>query len=712
MTTMDSDSESQDSDDGRRFRFEATRKDNLQLETKLGKLLKLRSEHKSCYNDVECKSRKDKSKRDCNRDEHRVSRERDTDNRDIKYSKHPHESRSSRYDDSKDYRNARDVSLGSRSSVLSSKHKTRDAKRHRNRDRDEHHKNRSHERSRSRNDNDKHKNKSHEKYKHHSYDKSRDRGYQSSKARSEDRDKFRGESERYNVYKQSSTKENEEQCLQEYSSPKSTEQDRNDNELLIKGDLSGDNHECKELNLSEFDILSETDENMSDSSDVKSKNSILQQHKVKTRKRNSNDEYKSTLKKQATEIEHSEGLAKVNARMNEPLHGSSNNNSGTISDSALGTMSPISMEISQDCRNDVYQKSENESRKETVDLSHKKNNKNPLEKCNNCYFLNTTEVTLPSLYASDENKSAYGPSLPPQLVTDSSNDVKLVKNTVFIGPCLPETIAQDVTETSEGDVSSSVNQNNGAGENSTLDADVVFGPVLPPHLLKQNCDNEMNVKIIAPALPTSVTQSFDNDEMEQTESENDDAIGPLPVDHPALKTNYVYKQLEQRALEIQKEQKDEDDNTLNQREEWMTELPSVQVNNLGLTSRKFRKKSGPDMSDRSCWTDTPAKKAVKQKQQEGKTLYDTSTIALVEESFEVNSGESKRQEKSLLEIHQSKLRKKKKKEEKKAKLSGGTVRRPFDRDIDLQINRFDQAQRNAVINKAQYLDDRFSRGKF
>lgn len=52
------------------------------------------------------------------------------------------------------------------------------------------------------------------------------------------------------------------------------------------------------------------------------------------------------------------------------------------------------------------------------------------------------------------------------------------------------------------------------------------------------------------------------------------------------------------------------------------------------------------------------------------------------------------------------------KEEKKAKLSGETVRRPFDRDLDLQINRFDQAQKNAVIKKAQCLDDRFSRGKF
>ena len=56
------------------------------------------------------------------------------------------------------------------------------------------------------------------------------------------------------------------------------------------------------------------------------------------------------------------------------------------------------------------------------------------------------------------------------------------------------------------------------------------------------------------------------------------------------------------------------DSKVNQREEWMIELPPTQIDNLGLTSRKFRMRAGPDMSDRSCWTDTPAKKAEKRKQ--------------------------------------------------------------------------------------------------
>lgn len=49
------------------------------------------------------------------------------------------------------------------------------------------------------------------------------------------------------------------------------------------------------------------------------------------------------------------------------------------------------------------------------------------------------------------------------------------------------------------------------------------------------------------------------------------------------------------------------------REEWMTELPPAHAVNLGLGPRKFRVREGPDMSDRSCWTDTPTQKAQKQK---------------------------------------------------------------------------------------------------
>lgn len=43
--------------------------------------------------------------------------------------------------------------------------------------------------------------------------------------------------------------------------------------------------------------------------------------------------------------------------------------------------------------------------------------------------------------------------------------------------------------------------------------------------------------------------------------------------------------------------------------------------------------------------------------------------------------------------------------------SGPSERRPFSREIDLQVNRFDEAQKQAVLKKAQLLDNRFLSGE-
>ncbi|XP_043521099.1 uncharacterized protein LOC122534488 [Frieseomelitta varia] len=699
MTTMDSDSESQDSDDGRRFRFEATRKDNVQLDAKLGKLSRSRSksEHESGYNDTEHKDKKDKSKRHCNK-EHKFSKELDSDNdfkHCTKHSKHSVESKNSKHEDDDDHKNVRDAGSDAKSTTLSSKHKTKYAERHKSRSRNEHRSNKSQERCRSRNENDKHRNKSHEKYKHSIRDRSRDKNYQPYKTRSEEHGKFRGESERHNTHKKMLVREDEGQCLEEYSSSKNVEQGHNDNESPTKRDLSVENQEYKdELNLSEFDILSETDENTSDCSDIKDKNSLSQQHNKKSKKRNFNNECDNLPKKQAKQIEPMEGSLKVNARKNNMLYGSSNNNSGTISDSSLGTTSPILTE----------------SRKNIVDLNSKEESLNFTEQTSlhpdNYDSAKATDVHLSETCI--EKCTTYGPALPPQLTVDSSISMESDEDVHFIGPCLSKNDAQDTSARTEKDTLHSINQDN-IMQNDT---DVVFGPALPPHLLKQKYNNETNTKIMGPTLPNTITL-FNDNEVNQIESEDEDeGIGPLPVNHPALDSNYVQRQLEQRAQLIKNEQKNED-SKVNQREEWMIELPPTQIDNLGLTSRKFRMRAGPDMSDRSCWTDTPAKKAEKRKQREEEKLHNvqTSIRDLFEESGKTECRKSKKREKSLLEIHRNQLQKEKRKEEKKAKSTAQAIRRPFDRDIDLTVNRFDQSQKNAIIHKAQYLDERFSRGK-
>jgi Protein of unknown function (DUF3752) len=52
-----------------------------------------------------------------------------------------------------------------------------------------------------------------------------------------------------------------------------------------------------------------------------------------------------------------------------------------------------------------------------------------------------------------------------------------------------------------------------------------------------------------------------------------------------------------------------------------------------------------------------------------------------------------------------------KRKEKEDKAKGvAKERRRFDRDQDLQVNRFDEAQKKGVIKKAQLLDTRFAAG--
>ncbi|XP_050570345.1 GPALPP motifs-containing protein 1-like [Cygnus atratus] len=66
--------------------------------------------------------------------------------------------------------------------------------------------------------------------------------------------------------------------------------------------------------------------------------------------------------------------------------------------------------------------------------------------------------------------------------------------------------------------------------------------------------------------------------------------------------------------------------------------------------------------------------------------------------------ESKRSE-SLLDMHQKKLRSKASEEKTKPQ-----ERRPFDREQDLKVNRFDEAQKKALIRKSRGLNSKFEHG--
>ena len=71
----------------------------------------------------------------------------------------------------------------------------------------------------------------------------------------------------------------------------------------------------------------------------------------------------------------------------------------------------------------------------------------------------------------------------------------------------------------------------------------------------------------------------------------------------------------------------------------------------------------------------------------------------------------KRGAESLMDKHEKKLKKKKKEEAAKLAASGeNQERRPFDRDIDLKANRFDDAMKKNMLKAAAKINDRFSAG--
>ncbi|CAH1643359.1 unnamed protein product [Spodoptera littoralis] len=240
------------------------------------------------------------------------------------------------------------------------------------------------------------------------------------------------------------------------------------------------------------------------------------------------------------------------------------------------------------------------------------------------------------------------------------------------------------------------------------------GPALPPHLIK-------NSKNIGPSIPDDMRKVLAEREVVKYESSDEDmGIGPLPAGSEE-KWSDAHRRLEERALDIKIRNLDghSDTSKMKTREQWMLELPEGKAKIIGLEARSFRAKEGPDMSDRSSWTDTPEEKArkaaglVKEEdvemslKQEARMRHIASRDDEQEAAVKKHKKKHKREE-SLLDLHQKKLKKKKKKDEKE---DGKKERRPFSRDVDLQVNRFDEAQKKSIIKKAQDLNCRFSRGE-
>lgn len=287
-----------------------------------------------------------------------------------------------------------------------------------------------------------------------------------------------------------------------------------------------------------------------------------------------------------------------------------------------------------------------------------------------------------------------GPSLPPHMLSKrQSFDASPVREVEPIGPRLPPPLTSSAKPST-----SSI----------AVEKPLIKGPTLPSDIDLDAVAGEYN-----PQIDSAVSDISDSDD-------DADLIGPMPVGAGKTKAQL---ELDKRALEMKLAKLSERDERAKQepsREEWMTELPEIRgVAGLGLVARQFRAKERDEIGDRSGWTDTPTDRVRKShareptadelrvaKQREADTVFKAKRDAEQEAAARKHKKKHKRDE-SLLDIHQKKMKKKKEKEKNDEKAE----RRPFSRDTDLKVNRFDEAQKRSVIKKAQLLDTRFGSGQ-
>lgn len=326
-----------------------------------------------------------------------------------------------------------------------------------------------------------------------------------------------------------------------------------------------------------------------------------------------------------------------------------------------------------------------------------------------------------------------GPALPPTFRAEGSESDESEND--FAGPALPPGYKRgepsSSSDESEPEVTFKRARTGGASEatkDDDDDDDGFFGPALPPGFKRQQSSPE-RPPVLGPALPPgfhrAASDSDDGEDeeglpgpalppgyqAERSSSEDEDVIGPMPAKGPVQDS--VAAEFERRARRMKEKLTGEEAPEVVTRETWMTELPP-ELQHIGLGARTFKKRSGPENKDRSIWTDTPADRERKARERlEGKKTGEAKDdkvpqvsrrdIEMAEKVSKYN--ESKRGE-SLMNLHSKKL-----KEKAKETADKPVERRPFDRDADLQVNRFDEAQKQRLLKKSQELNTRFSHSK-
>ncbi|XP_024062294.1 GPALPP motifs-containing protein 1 isoform X3 [Terrapene carolina triunguis] len=307
-------------------------------------------------------------------------------------------------------------------------------------------------------------------------------------------------------------------------------------------------------------------------------------------------------------------------------------------------------------------------------------------------------------------RELMGPALPPGFArcaeADPDEDFSQVA-----GPVLPPGYkkSSEMHDSDEGSKSPPLLREANRDSEEEQDTDPVpkpvIGPALPPGFRKPTLYSEEN----SCSIGSSVSSEFHT---QATDSEEEDAvIGPMPAKGPVESS--VTRDFERRAQRMKEKLTSSDDDGSKQvsRESWMTELPP-ELKGFGLGPRTFKRRTDEKSGDKSIWTDTPADRERKaQQMQEAKKSTSKGDEEIVLSARDKRLAEqlssyndSKRSE-SLMDMHHKKL-KSKATEDKKPQ-----ERRPFDRDQDLQVNRFDEVQKKALIKKSRELNTRFSHSK-
>ncbi|NWY05788.1 GPAM1 protein, partial [Nothoprocta ornata] len=320
--------------------------------------------------------------------------------------------------------------------------------------------------------------------------------------------------------------------------------------------------------------------------------------------------------------------------------------------------------------------------------------------------------------------SVAGPALPPGYKSSWSSETPESGDDSEPLP-LPREADGDSEEDLEG--VPAPKKPKGIQEDDDDDDDGFFGPALPPGFKKQ--DDSPERPIIGPALPPgfrkasedtgstkysigpSVSSEFSSQVTDSSEEE-DNLIGPMPAKGPM--ESDVTKDFERRAQRMKEKltSADNDEPKKVTRESWMTELPP-ELKSFGFGPRTFKRRADEKSGDRSVWTDTPADRERKAKEREeakksaGKVDEETVLSGRDKQLAEqVTSYNESRRSESLMDIHHKKLKSKAAEEKNKPQ-----ERRPFDRDQDLKVHRFDEAQKKALIRKSRDLNTKFEHSK-